>query len=96
MARRYRDAFALRVDGDSMAPRITDGDIIVVSGSVPVRDGAPAVVQLKDQIGVTCKILRRAKGKVHLIAANEAYPTTVVETNQVVWSVPVLYCIRLR
>ena len=59
LKQRYPDAFALRVDGDSMAPEIRHGDLVVLSPSAPAADGRAAVVQLDRQIGVTCKILRR-------------------------------------
>jgi len=95
VAERFPDAFALRVDGESMAPRIRDGDIILLSPSVPAREAAAAVVQLRDQIGVTCKIIRHAQGQVHLIAANEEFPTKVVADQEVLWALAVLYRIRL-
>ena len=57
---RYPDAFCLRVDGESMAPRINDGDILVVSPSAPARSGTAAVVQLRDQIGDTPRRLVEA------------------------------------
>ena len=92
---RFPDAFALRVDGESMAPRIRDGDIVLLSPSVPAGEAATAVVQLRDQIGVTCKIIRHAEGRVHLIAANEAFATKIVDEEEVVWALAVLYRIRL-
>ena len=90
----YPDAFALRVDGDSMAPHICDADIVVLSPSVLPRDGTTAVVQLHDQVGVTCKIIRREANKVHLIAANENYETKVYNQNKIVWALAVLWRIR--
>jgi len=91
----FPDAFALRVDGDSMAPRINDGDIVVLSPSVLARDGASAVVKLRHQIGVTCKIIRYSGDQVHLIAANENFDTKVYNLDQILWSLAVLWRIRL-
>jgi len=95
ISRRHPDAFALRVDGDSMTPRIADGDIVVLSPSQRGRDGATAVVQLRNQIGVTCKIIRRTEGKVHLIATNEKYETKIYDEDQLDWALAVLWRIRL-
>jgi SOS-response transcriptional repressor LexA len=92
----YPDAFALRVDGESMAPQIGDGDIVVLSPTRPARDGAAAVVQLKEQIGVTCKIIRRDKGKVHLIPVNEKFDTRIYEESQLAWALAVLWRIRFK
>ncbi len=92
---KFPDAFALRVDGNSMAPRIQDADIVVLSPSATARDGVTAVVKLCDQIGVTCKIIRHSGEQIHLIAANEKFDTKVYNLNQVLWSLAVLWRIRL-
>ena len=92
---RFPDAFALRVDGDSMTPRIQDGDLVILSPSAPARDGATAVAKMKNQIGVTCKIIRRSGVQVHLIAANENFENKIYNIDQLVWSLAVLWRIRL-
>ena len=92
---KYPDAFALRVDGDSMSPRICDGDIVVMSPSVNARDGGTAVVKLCNQIGVTCKIIRRSGEQIHLIAANEKFDTRIYDLDQLDWSLAVLWKIRI-
>ena len=91
---RYPDAFGLRVDGDSMSPRIQDGDIIILSPGESARDGAAAVVQLADQIGVTCKIIRRTGQKVHLIPTNETFSTTIFDRDKISWALAVLWRVR--
>jgi len=96
ITRIYPDAFALRVDGDSMAPWIIDGDIVVLSPSVSAYNGAVAVVQLSDQIGVTCKIIRRQANRVHLIPANEKFEVKIYDQNQLGWALAVLWRIRLK
>jgi len=92
---RFPDAFALRVDGDSMAPRIQDADIIILSPSVPARDGAAAVIKIRQQIGVTCKIIRKTSNHIHLIAANEKYETKIFDIDHILWSLAVIWRIRL-
>jgi len=91
---RHRDAFALRIDGDSMAPDIRHGDVVVLSPSVPALEGQPAVVQLRNQIGVTCKLYRTEDGRVHLAATNAAYPPHTCPAGEVVWALRVLARVR--
>jgi SOS-response transcriptional repressor LexA len=95
LAARYPDAFALRVDGDSMAPRVADGDLVVVSPSRRAWNGETAVVKLVGQIGATCKIYWRLGGEVHLIAANERYETGVCAGEAVQWALAVLCRVRV-
>jgi SOS-response transcriptional repressor LexA len=90
----YPDAFAVRIDGDSMSPDIRHGDLVVLSPSAGAADGKPAVVQLKRQIGVTCKIHRLEGERVHLIPINEQFPPQAYPTEQVVWALRVLARIR--
>ena len=57
--KKYDVVFAVRIDGASMAPEILHGDVVILSPSCPAEQGKPAVVQLADKIGVTCKLFRR-------------------------------------
>ena len=86
----FADSFALRIDGDSMSPRINDGDIVVLSPSVPAAQGQIGVARLANQIGVTCKLIRTEKAVVHLIPINERYETKIVGTKDLLWSLAVL------
>lgn len=96
IAEKYPDCFGLRVDGDSMLPRICDGDIVILSPSVRATQGSVAVAKVRDQIGVTCKIVRFDKGQVHLVAANENYETRVVDRSQLIWALAVLGHVKRR
>jgi SOS-response transcriptional repressor LexA len=91
---RYPDAFALRIDGESMAPDIRHGDIVIVSPSVPAANGKAAVVQLHRQIGVTCKLYRRSGKVVHLIPLNERFRPQTYPAEQVEWALRVLARVR--
>jgi len=94
--KRYPDAFALRIDGASMAPQLIHGDLVIVSPSKPAVDGKAAVVQLRDQIGVTCKLYRRQENKVHLIPTNQQYEPQSFELSEVLWALRVLFRIRVN
>ena len=88
-------AFALRVDGDSMSPRIRDGDLVVCRRSLPPQPGQTAVVKVRGRIGVTVKLWRPEGGHVHLIPINEACdPSRLVRTD-IIWACRVLWVVRL-
>ena len=91
---RWPNAFAVRIDGESMTPDIRHGDLVVLSPSVPAVDGRPAVVQLIDQIGVTCKLYHRQGQKTHLVPINEHFDPRSFPTGEVVWALRVLAGIR--
>jgi SOS-response transcriptional repressor LexA len=88
-------AFALRVDGDSMSPRIRDGDLVVCRRSLPPQPGQTAVVKVRAKIGVTVKLWRPEGDHVHLIPINEACdPSRLVRTD-ILWACRVLWVVRL-
>jgi transcriptional regulator with XRE-family HTH domain len=86
----FPDSFALRIDGDSMSPRINDGDIVILSPSVPAAQGQIGIARLANQIGVTCKLIRSTEQDVHLIPINERYETKVVAKKDLLWALAVL------
>jgi len=92
---RTTSAFGLRVDGDSMAPRCRDGDIVLLSPDEPAREGRPAVVKLKGQIGATCKLYVPHGDRLHLVPVNENYPTTEHALDAVEWALAVLWRVAL-
>lgn len=94
--KRYPDAFALRIDGDSMIPQLAHGDLVIVSPSAAAVDGKPAVVQLRDQLGVTCKLYRRQADRVHLIPTNDRFSAQTLDTSDVVWALRVLFRVRIN
>jgi hypothetical protein len=94
LRQRYPDAFALRIDGRSMAPELEHGDVVVLSPSSPALPGRPAVVQLKGQIGVTCKLYRPAGNDVHLVAIDPDTPPARARGEDVVWAFRVLGRVR--
>ena len=92
----FNDCFALQIDGDSMAPRIDDGDFVILSASRPAVQGMPAVVRIVDSIGVTCKIIRINGTDAHLIPTNERYETKIVPSSQLLWSLAVLCHVKVK
>jgi SOS-response transcriptional repressor LexA/transcriptional regulator with XRE-family HTH domain len=95
IAELFPDSFALFIDGDSMAPRISDGDVVIVSPSVPAAQGHIAIARVANQIGVTCKLIRIGDAEVHLVPINERYDTKVVAKKDLEWALAVLCHIRI-
>jgi len=90
LKRKYPDAFAVRIDGLSMAPEIMHGDIVILSPSAPAEDGKAAVVQIEGQIGVRCKLFRREGQYVHLVPINDQFPPQKFPASSVAWALRVL------
>jgi repressor LexA len=74
-------AFALEVKGNSMAPRIEDGDIIVVSPKLEARTGDICVVRVNDED--TVKRVKIEDQFLHLIPLNPEYEPMVVRKKDV-------------
>ncbi|MCX8026529.1 MAG: S24 family peptidase [Thermodesulfovibrionales bacterium] len=74
------DAFALRVEGDSMIPEYQDGDIIIVSPNTQVFSGNDAVVMYNNE--VTLKRIKWDNEHVSIIPLNEKYPILVLRGEQ--------------
>ena len=73
-----------------MSPRINDGDIVILSPSVPAAQGQIGIARISNQIGVTCKLIRTTEQGVHLIPINERYETKVVAKKDLLWALAVL------
>lgn len=64
--------FALRIHGDSMEPKISDGDIVIVRKQPDVENGEIAIVQV-DGENATCKRVRKYRDGIELVASNPVY-----------------------
>ena len=75
------DLFALRIHGDSMSPRITDGDTVIVRKQDDAESGQIVIAIVNGTDGV-CKKLVKHMGVVTLISLTPAYdPITCAEKN---------------
>lgn len=64
--------FALRVQGDSMEPRITEGDVVVVRQQADVDSGDVAVVLVNGNEATVKKLVKHENG-ISLVAFNPKY-----------------------
>lgn len=76
------DMMCIKVSGDSMYPKIEDGDIIVVRRQPCVDNGQIAVVLIDGEEGVVKKI-NASKDFVELISINPMYPPRVFKNEEV-------------
>ncbi len=70
------DFFYLKVKGDSMEPRLYEGDLVLVRRQSSVDSGNYAVVTIDDEEGVIKKV-EYDKNSITLISQNHNYPPRV-------------------
>ena len=88
-------AFAIRLRGDSMEPKFSDGDIaILLPGAVPTN-GEVVIANLKNE-GVLCKIMhiQLDHNLVRLSSYNPAHPPIERHRAQFNWIFPVAAIIK--
>jgi SOS-response transcriptional repressor LexA len=88
-----RNAFALRIAGDSMSPRFRDGDIVICSPRRPAENG-DAVVAKVNAGETTCKIYYLDGRNVILSPVNSRYSAQVYPVEEIKWIYPVVICQR--
>lgn len=71
--------FVLKVTGESMAPRFSDGDYIFVDPDVPAENGSYVVVRRPNDGAATFKQLIVEDGRRFLKAVNPNWPEPIVE-----------------
>jgi len=88
-------AFGVRLRGDSMEPRFSDGDIAILVPSTVPTNGEIVVANLRNQ-GVLCKIMhvQLDKNLVKLSSYNPAYPPTEYRRDEFHWIFPVATIIK--
>ena len=80
-------AFALKVKGNSMSPRIEDGDVVIVSPQQEARSGDICVARVNGED--TLKKVKFEGNYIHLIPLNPEYDPVTVKKRDVnfVWKV---------
>ncbi|MBP3447714.1 MAG: helix-turn-helix domain-containing protein [Clostridia bacterium] len=64
--------FALKIKGDSMTPRIQDGDVVIVRQQPDIENGDVAIVCINGD-EATCKQVKKHPEGISLIPFNNAY-----------------------
>lgn len=65
--------FALRIKGDSMQPKIDDGDVVIVKQQSDANSG-DTVIALVNGDDATCKRLEKTDNGIMLVSTNAKYP----------------------
>ncbi len=89
---RDANAFALEVKGNSMSPRIENGDIIIVSPKHEVRSGDICVVRVDEED--TVKRIRIDEHFVHLIPLNPEFEPMVIRKKDITFMWRVIKVIK--
>ena len=84
---RQGEFFALRVKGDSMEPRIKEGDIVIVRKQDDVDNGDFAVMLVNGD-EATLKRIQKFNGGINLIPSNPSYEV-MTYTSQEILDLPV-------
>jgi repressor LexA len=69
----YNDFFYLVVKGDSMEPRLYEGDMVLVRRQASIDSGSYAVVTIDEEEGVVKKV-EFNKNSITLVSQNHNYP----------------------
>ena len=70
-----KEAFALKVKGDSMSPRIMDGDVVLVKSQSFAEDGDVVIAEIDGEI--TCKVFKKNHDSVTLVPFNPVFTPLV-------------------
>jgi repressor LexA len=71
-ASKYGELFALRIKGDSMEPKISNGDIVIVRAQPDVDNGETAIVCINGA-QATCKKIQKTPEGLMLLSTNPKY-----------------------
>jgi phage repressor protein C with HTH and peptisase S24 domain len=76
-------AYALRCRGDSMKPRIRDGEFVVIEPGSRPMPGDEVLVRSKDGRVMVKTLLYVRDGRVHLLSVNEAHPPIAIYEHEI-------------
>lgn len=80
---RHGEYFALRIKGDSMEPRFTEGDVVIVRKQ-QTADSGDIVVALVNGDSATIKKLKRHQNGITLVASNPVYEPMYYSNEEIV------------
>jgi len=81
-------AFAIRLEGESMRPEYSEGDLLIVQPSEEIYNGCLAVVRMKSDGYIFRRIELRA-GYLRMIPLNPQWSSEDLPMEQVAWVYPV-------
>ena len=84
---RQGEFFALQIKGDSMEPKISEGDVVIVRKQPDVENGEIAIVLVNGD-EATIKKVQKFNGGINLIPSNPAYDV-MTYTNEQIEKLPI-------
>ncbi|CDY77976.1 Phage repressor [Caballeronia glathei] len=78
-----KDAYALKCVGDSMRPRIKDGEFVVIEPNRPVEPGDEVLVKSEDGRVMVKEFAYSRAGRIHLLSTNAAHATIAIPKEQI-------------
>lgn len=78
-----KDAYAVRCKGDSMRPRIKDGEYVVLEPNQAISPGDEVLVKAKDGRVMVKEFVYEAQGKIYLLSTNETHGKISVERENI-------------
>ena len=75
--------FGLRIAGDSMEPRICEGDVVIVRQQSDAENGEIVIATINGT-DATCKRLRKYRDGIELISFNPSYDPMFFSTEEVI------------
>lgn len=79
---RQGDFFALQVKGDSMEPKFSDGDVVIVRKQEDVDSGDIAIILVNGD-EATIKKVQKFEGGINLVPTNSAYPVLTYANKEI-------------
>jgi hypothetical protein len=76
-------AYALRCVGDSMRPRIRDGEFVIIEPNHDSEPGDDVLVKSLDGRVMVKTFLYKRAGRVHLVSINEAHPSVAIPQEEI-------------
>lgn len=80
---RDKDAYGVRCKGDSMLPRIKDGEFVVIEPNRKVEHGDEVLVKAKDGRVMIKIYLYAAQGRSHFMSVNAAHMPIAIDSDQI-------------
>ena len=77
------DYFALQIKGDSMEPKFSEGDVVIVREQPDVESGEIAIVLVNGDEGTVKKLVKYDNGSIALVASNPAYSPMMFTPEQI-------------
>ncbi|MBX5453713.1 MAG: helix-turn-helix transcriptional regulator [Acidobacteriia bacterium] len=77
------NAYALKINGDSMEPVFREGDIVIVSPAAPIRRNDRVVVRTRAGGVMAKELIRRSAKRVELKSLNPSHPDYTFDLSEI-------------